>query len=154
MLVLSQNSQGSFALAEAFSERVTMAIQAYLTEIADVLNTDLIPQTFALNKWDDERLPQITFEDLDQISLEEFSKAIQRIKSVGLIAKTAKNVNHIADVIGLPDKVEEDISDEDLAKVLGEETSNAGEGMSTPFEGTRTSEGGQNDNDNNTENTA
>jgi len=129
MLVLSQNSQGSFALAEAFAERQIMAIQAYLNEIADVINSDLIRHTFALNGWDDERLPTITFEDIDEVGLEEYSKAIQRIKSVGLITKTAKNINHIAEQLDLPDRVADDIEHEELMKLLGEETSRAGDGF-------------------------
>ena len=129
MLVLSQNSQGSFALAEAFAERQVMAIQAYLSEIADVLNSDLIPHTFRMNGWGDERLPTIAFEDIDEVGLEEYSKALQRIKSVGLITKTAKNINHIAEKLDLPDRVPDDIEHEDLMELLGEETSRAGDGF-------------------------
>ena len=154
MLVLSQNGQGSFAMAEAFAERQIMAIQAYLSEIADVINSDLIRHTFALNGWDDERLPTITFEDIDEVGLEEYSKAIQRIKSVGLITKTAKNINHIAEQLDLPDRVSDDIEHEELMKLLGEETSRAGDGFATSGAGTSSEPNGEDTTSNNLENNA
>lgn len=84
-LKLGQDQVGSFALAGAKTSIMAMAIEARLREIADVLNKDLIKQTFDLNGWDDEELPQFTYTDLDEEDLDEFSKLVQRIFSVNAI---------------------------------------------------------------------
>src|SRR5690606_31461676 len=64
-LKLGQDQVGSFALAGAKTNLMAMGIEARLKEIADVINNDLVPQTFALNGWSTEELPFITFSDLD-----------------------------------------------------------------------------------------
>jgi hypothetical protein len=68
---------------------------------------------------------------LDETDLEAFSKAIQRIKAVGLIAPTPGNVNHIAEVLGLRDEVEDDMDQEELNVLLGKPTSRSGDGLNT-----------------------
>lgn len=82
---LGQEQVGSFALAGSKTSIMAMAIEARLREIADVLNNDLIPQTFALNGWDDEELPKFTYSDLDEEDIDEFGKLVQRVFSVNAI---------------------------------------------------------------------
>lgn len=84
-LKLGQDQVGSFALAGSKTSIMAMAIEARLREIADVLNNDLIKQTFALNGWDDEELPKFTYGDLDEEDLDEFGKLVQRVFSVNAI---------------------------------------------------------------------
>lgn len=110
---------------------LAMGIEARLKEIQDVLNNDLIPWIYKMNGWRDEKLPKFVYGDLDEIDLEAYSKAIQRIKAVGLIAPTAKNVNHIAEILDLPDEVDEEMDQEELNVLLGKPTSRSGDGMST-----------------------
>ena len=110
---------------------LAMGIEARLKEIQDVLNNDLIPWIYKMNGWRDEKLPKFVYGDLDEIDLEAYSKAIQRIKAVGLIAPTAKNVNHIAEILGLPDEVDEEMDQEELNVLLGKPTSRSGDGLST-----------------------
>lgn len=108
---------------------LAMAIESRMKEIRDVLNNELIPFLFRLNGWREEQYPTFEFGDLEDADLEAFSKAIQRIKAVGLIAPTAGNVNHIAEVLKLPDRVEEDMEQDDLNELLGKPTSRSGDGM-------------------------
>ncbi len=64
---------------------MAMAIEARLREIADTLNNDLVPQTFALNGWNDSELPKFTYSDLDEEDIDEFGKLVQRVFSVNAI---------------------------------------------------------------------
>ena len=129
LLKLGQDSVGSYSLADSKSSLVAMAIESRLKEIQDVLNNDLMRQLFEVNGWPVDELPDFVYGDLDEIDVDKFSQAIQRIKAVGLITPTMGNVNHIAEVIGLPDRVEDGTSQEELNELLGTPTSRSGDGM-------------------------
>lgn len=120
---------GSYSLADSKTNMLAMAIESRMKEIRDVLNSELIPFLFRLNGWREEQYPTFEFGDLEDADLEAFSKAIQRIKAVGLIAPTAGNVNHIAEVLKLPDRVAGDMEQDDLNELLGKPTSRSGDGM-------------------------
>lgn len=149
ILIMGQTSTGSYALGSIKSNLMSLAIEARLREIADVLNQDLIPQTFKLNGWTDEELPQIIFDPIEDDTLEDFSKFVQRTASTGMLTRDLDTVNRVRNMLGLEDLTEED----DLEELLTDPTSKASKGMETPFEGTRTSEGEGNDNDGNNDNT-
>jgi hypothetical protein len=114
MLKMGQDQVGSYSLAGAKTNIMAMAIEARLQEIQDVLNYDLIPQLFALNgERPDTPLPKLQYGDLDEVDLDEFSKAIQRIGSVGGLERDREVMNKIRKalkVTPLPDDapVEED----------------------------------------------
>lgn len=128
---LGQDGVGSYSLADSKTNMLAMGIEARLKEIQDVLNNDLIPWLYKMNGWRDTELPKFVYGDLDDTDLEAFSKAIQRIKAVGLIAPTPGNVNHIAEVLGLPDEVDEGMDQEELNILLGKPTSRSGDGLNT-----------------------
>lgn len=129
MLKLGQDSVGSYSLADSKSSIMAMAIESRLKEIQDVLNTDLMRQLFEVNGWDTEELPKFVYGDLDEIDIDGFSQAIQRIKAVGMIAPTAGNVNFIAETLGLPDRIEDSMSQDALNTLLGPAESKSGAGM-------------------------
>lgn len=129
LLKLGQDSVGSYSLADSKSSIMAMAIESRLKEIQDVLNNDLMRQLFEVNGWSVDELPEFVYGDLDEVDIDKFSQAIQRIKAVGLITPTMGNVNHIAEVIGLPDRVEDGTSQEELNELLGTPTSRSGDGM-------------------------
>lgn len=97
MLKMGQDQVGSYSLAGAKTNIMAMAIESRLQEIQDVLNNDLIPQLFALNKDFTPRkdLPKLQYGDLDEVDLDEFSKAIQRIGSVGGLERDREVMNKI-----------------------------------------------------------
>lgn len=128
---LGQDGVGSYSLADAKTNLLAMGIEARLKEIQDVLNNDLIPWLYKMNGWRDTEMPKFVYGDLDETDLEAFSKAIQRIKAVGLIAPTPGNVNHIAEVLGLPDEVDEEMDQEELNILLGKPTTKSGTGMAS-----------------------
>lgn len=126
-LKIGQDQVGSFALAGAKTTIMAMAIEARLREIADVLNKDLIKQTFELNGWDDVDLPQFTYTDLDEEDLDEFSKLVQRIFSVNAIEFDREIANIIRERgFGASPYPKDKEVDDDL---LPQNRSRAGDGM-------------------------
>lgn len=130
VLKLGQSSVGSYSLADSKTSILAMAMEARLREIQDVLNNDLIVQTYRVNGWStEEDLPYFQYGDLDEVDTEAFSKAIQRCAATATITRTPKNINRIHEVLGLPDRVPEDMAQEKLNELLGHETSRSGDGM-------------------------
>lgn len=157
VLRLGQDGVGSYSLADSKTNMLAMAIESRLKEIRDVLNSELIPFLFRLNGWREEQYPTFEFGDLEDADLEAFSKAIQRIKAVGLIAPTRDNVNHIAEVLKLPDRIPDDMSQGDINELLGKATTRSGDSLNTPTGGMNGTAKATAANDNsslNTENTA
>lgn len=106
---------------------MNLAIEARLREIQDVLNNDLVKQLFALNGYPpDEELPQIKFSNFDNENLDEFSKAIQRIFSVGAVEFDRPIANRIRKALGVDQKPE---NAEVNREILTNATSRSGDGM-------------------------
>ncbi|WPJ20562.1 putative portal protein [Pseudomonas phage vB_PF_Y1-MI] len=100
MLKMGQDQVGSYSLAGAKTNIMAMAIEARLQEIQDVLNNDLVKQLFALNGVPPNvKLPKLVYGDLDEVDLDEFSKAIQRIGSVGGLERDRPVMNKIRDAL-------------------------------------------------------
>lgn len=134
ILRMGQDSVGSYALASEKSSIMRVAIEARLREVADVLNNDLVPQLFALNGYaPDEELPKIVHTDVDAINLDEFSKAVQRIFSVGAIEFDRPVANRIRQSLGVDIKPENDPIDQETLPGF---SSRSGDGLKTPGEGT------------------
>lgn len=85
LLKMGQDKVGSYALAGSKTNIVAMAIEDVLQEIADVLNHDLIRHTYELNGWDVTKAPVFKYGDLDDVSLDEFSKALQRMAATSSV---------------------------------------------------------------------
>lgn len=149
ILILGQGATGSYALGSIKSNLMSMAIEARLKEISNVLNKHLIPMTFEMNGWDDEELPQIYFDDFKEDDSESFSKMIQRVFSVGAVEVDRAVLNKIRRTMGVDPYPDDMPVQEDL---LSGNTSKAGNELSNPLEGSRTTDNGQNDNDANLNN--
>jgi hypothetical protein len=142
---------GSFSLADSNTNLVSLAMSHRLNEIADVLNSDLVPQLFALNGWSQERLPKFKYGDISEMSADELGKLAQRTGSIGLVPKSIDVVNRILRAMGVAE-LPEDTNIEDVEFTM--ESSNAGEGMQTPFSGTAKKPTGKDDSASNNENAA
>lgn len=152
ILKIGQDQVGSFALAGEKTNLMSMAIEARLQEIADVLNNDLIPQTFKLNGWADTEYPQFTYGNLNEIDLEEFSKAVQRIFSVNAIEADRAVMNKIrTSAFKVDPKPEEEPVNKDE---LPQQESRAGDGMAKGSgNGTSNRAAGTDNSSNNADNT-
>lgn len=141
MLKMGQDQVGSYSLAGAKTNIMSLAIESRLKEIEDVLNQDLVRQLFALNgAAPDEALPKLAYGELDRIDLEEYSKAVQRIFSTGGIEFDRQIANRIRRAMGVDEKPVDTPIDRDAIPLVGE--SKAGEGMKTAGPGTSKSPGG------------
>lgn len=128
MLKMGQDQVGSYSLAGAKTNIMAMAIEARLKEIQDTLNNDLIPQLFALNGeiLTAKELPKLQYGDLDEVDLDEFSKAIQRMGSVGALELDRPMANKIRESIKVvPKKDNEPV---DKKEIMGGD-SQAADGM-------------------------
>lgn len=136
LLKMGQEKVGSFSLAGAKTNILAMAIEHRLQEIKTVLDSDLIPSLFELNGWQDERLPKMVYDDLDEADLDEFSKAVQRVFSVNAIEFDRDVADVIRDRMGFKLKGEDkEIQEDELLN----NRSRSGDGGATPGEGTSTS---------------
>jgi hypothetical protein len=153
ILLQGNTSVGSFALGSLKNSMTGNAVENYLKHIVEVLNNDLIRQIYEMNGWDASRRCTLDYEGFEPADLETFSKALQRISSVGLLPKTLDVINTVMRTLGI-DELPASTTQDELDTILSEVTSRAGDGLATPFEGTRTQAGTGNDNDTNLENVA
>lgn len=150
VLKMGQSNVGSFALADAKTNLLAIRIAAILKQITTVINNDLIPHTFRLNGWDDEQLPYVKHGDLEELSLEDLGKYIQRVVSVGAMEVDKDVSDHLRNRIRVEDEPTRPL--DDRFKPDGE--SRAGDGQRTSGPGTSTSANGQDDDSvSNSENT-
>ena len=109
-------------------------IQRDISIIESILNHDLIPQWLnVLNGMglsvDD--LPSIEAGEIDDLSIDELSKFIQRVGTSGYLPVVPEVINHILSGSGIDYRVPDDMSTEDLKDMLSDNTSNSGEGDGT-----------------------
>ncbi len=127
---LGGNSGDSFSIAEAKTNLLSLSLSYRLKEIAEVLNTELIPFLYKANGWSDTELPQFVFGDFDEVSLEVFSKALQRLKAVNLIETDRSILNAVRKSIGVPERPDDEPPDLE-ALTLTEGQSRSGDSFST-----------------------
>lgn len=146
ILKMGMDTAGSFSVQDGDSNILAISVTHRLQEMADVLNHDLIPQLFAMNGWDDTDLPKIVPKDISPASLEETSKFIQRVFSVGGMEIDRGVLNRIREIGGFPLKPEDDPVDvANLSTTLAGKASSAGQGMEVGVtgDGTSTNPGGK-----------
>lgn len=131
ILKLGADGTGSFSLAESKSSVLALAIDYRLREIAGVLNSHLMRTLYELNGWDTANMAKFTYEDVEEVSLEDFSKAVQRIFSTSAIEFDRAVANRIREVLGLEPKPDDEPIDEDSlpANIAANAASKAAEGM-------------------------
>lgn len=137
ILQMGQSATGSFALGSIKNSLSGAAAEGMIKQICEVLNQDLIKQTYELNGWDASRRGTLDYDNLEDADLETLSKFWQRVASVGLIEKDREILNAVrvaAGVDALPDDLppQEDImtgnnsrSGDGMAKGSGNGTSDS-----------------------------
>ena len=101
ILVMGQSATGSFALGQVKNSLTGAAVESMIKTIKDVLNKDLIRQTYELNGWDTSRMCEIDYENLESVDAETFSKAVQRMGATGYLTKDLDVVNKVRTSIGV-----------------------------------------------------
>lgn len=140
ILLMGNTSVGSFALGSIKSSLTGAFIESMLKRIVQVFNEDLIKQVYELNGWDTSRRCKIEYDGVEDIDLESFSKAIQRIGATGFLPKNIDVVNKILSSLDIQTLKE----DANLDELLPEKTTRAGDGMESGM-GNGTGEGSNTD---------
>lgn len=146
ILKLGADGAGSFSLAESKSSVLALAIDYRLREIAEVLNSHLMRLIYEMNGWDASITAKFVYADIEDVSLEEFSKAIQRIVSVNAVELDRAFLNRVRKVLGLQELPDDaPVDKESLPANMVTQTTGAGAGMEigTTGEGTSKKPGGQ-----------
>ena len=140
VLILGQSATGSFALGAIKNSFSAAYAESLLQSIVEVLNEDLIRQTYELNGWNTERMGKIDYDNVEPTDLETLSKYYQRVASVGLLEKDREVLNAVRVAVGI-DALPADL--EPQQDLITPDTSRAGDGFATPGEGTATDVSGE-----------
>lgn len=157
ILKLGAEGTGSFSLAESKSSVLALAIDYRLREISQVLNSHLMRLIYEMNGWGCEDLPKFVYNDIEEVSLEEFSKAIQRIASTSMIEVDRPVLNRIRVILGIAPKGEDEPVDTDMlpASLSGQATAAAkGMEVGTTGDGTSKTSSGKDRSSSNSDNAA
>lgn len=158
ILKLGAEGTGSFSLAESKSSVLAIAIDYRLREIAEVLNQDLMRTLYEVNGWDTANMAKFVYADIEEVSLEDFSKAVQRIFSTSAIEVDREVMNRIREVIGVaPKPSDEEVDKEKLPATMTGQFSKSGAGMEVGTSGNGTAKnpnGGKDSSAQNADNSA
>ena len=126
------------------------AAEMMLKSIRDVIQKELIQQTYTLNSWDVSRMGTLDYDNLDDINLEELSKSYQRYSSTGLLELDREVLNAVRESVGI-DPLPLDLPPQ--TEILTGSTSKSGAGYASPTGiGTSTTVSGDDTSSNNLEN--
>lgn len=137
---LGNDGQGSYNLSESKQSIHGHFVQRDIDIIVEAFNKNLIPQLLALNdiRLSDEDMPRLKPGLIQEVDMEGFSKFVQRIGAVGYLPKTPTVINKILDVGGFDEELPEDMDIDELLKILGQDTSRSGDGMTAGSSGNGT----------------
>ncbi|QYC52510.1 hypothetical protein [Salmonella phage SSBI34] len=140
-LNVGNDEQGSYNLSESKQTIHTQYVQRVNDIILECINENLIPQVLALNgiRLSEEDMPKVKAGLIVDIDMEGFSKAIQRIGAVGYLPKTPEVINKVLEVLGIDMEIDQNISQEELMSMLGQDISRSGDGMTPGSSGNGTS---------------
>jgi hypothetical protein len=151
ILVMGQGSTGSFSLGQLKNTLSGTAAESTLRSIVDVLNADLVRQTYELNGWDVSRCGSFDYDNLEAEDLETFSKAAQRFASTSIIEVDREVLNRVRTAMGV-DPLPDDLEPQE--EYMPNFSSRSGDGLATAGEGTSTTVTGADTSSNNLENAA
>lgn len=143
VLRLGADGTGSFSLAEAKSSILALAIDYRLKEIAEVLNMHLMRTIYAQNGWNQENMAQFVYSDIEEIDLDTFSSAIQRVFATSAIEMDRSVMNKVREAFKVP-KLPDDmpVDKEKLPAAMAGNSSRSGDGMEVGTTGSGTRKNG------------
>ena len=101
ILIMGQGSTGSYALGQIKNSLSGSAAESILQSLVDVLNNDLVRQTYDLNGWDSSRAGHFDYDNLESEDLETFSKAVMRFASTSSIEADREFLNRVRQSMGI-----------------------------------------------------
>jgi hypothetical protein len=155
VLRLGSDGTGSFSLAESKSSILALAVSSRLQEIADTLQK-LVKIIYSQNGWEITNLPKFKYAEVEEIDLETFSKAVQRIFSTSAIEIDRAVMNRVRKMIGVQELAEdEEVNIALLPANISGNSSKSGAGMAVGTSGSGTAKdpfGSEDTSTSNTEN--
>lgn len=153
ILVMGQSSTGSFALGAIKNSLVGSYMENMVKGILQVINGELVKQTYRLNGWDETRMCSIYADNLEQEDTEALSKLVQRTASVSCLEVDRPVLNRIRRAMGV-DELPDDLEPQTDLIPGYESKSGSGMAVGTVGEGTATSLSGSDTSSNNSDNAA
>lgn len=102
-ILLGHENVGSFALGASKADLFSMALEAWLDEIAAVFNRYAIPRLFRINNFDVEELPKLRPEKIHVPDLNALSNYVSRLAGAGMpLFPDNELENHLREVASLP----------------------------------------------------
>ena len=83
-LMLGSSERGSFALSKSKSDLFLRALESYITTIVDVLNKQLVPMLWKLNKMPVETMPKIVAGDVAPHDLKELGAYLRNLNGANI----------------------------------------------------------------------
>lgn len=80
ILIIGGDRTGSFALAETKQSLFIQSLQSIINSLAHTLNSRAVPQLFAINNWQLEKLPSIIADDIQPPSIKEIALLLRSLK--------------------------------------------------------------------------
>ena len=103
-ILMGHKSAGSFALSSDKTKLFSVAISAWLDNIAEVFNKKAIPDLFKANKIELDEYPKLVFSDIEKKSLDAVSQYVERCIRVGAIMPTDALESHLLGLADLPQR--------------------------------------------------
>jgi hypothetical protein len=158
-ITMGSDKGGSLSLQDGSTNLLALQVAYRLSEVANTLNQELVPALWRMNGWSCERLPKVAFKDVSSVSIEEFTKGIQRLASTSMLEVSRPVLNKIYEVMGFPQRPDDEPVDvANLPATLTGQSSKSGSGMEVGTSGKGTAkngvDNGQNPSDNNADNNA
>lgn len=130
-LTTGDNSGGSYNLLEGQVSMQALTVGRDCQVIDEMWNKQVFPKLLELNGWKYKKsdMPKWESGDVQPLSVEEFSKGIQRCKSFLPIKPVV--INQILKGIGIDFEVDSNMTTEELREILSDVPDNSGEGDGT-----------------------
>lgn len=111
MLLLGQDSVGSFALSQDQTDLFVMAVDGIADQIASVLNRFAIPRLLELNGMDLENHPVIAHTPVARGDLSQFAAALAQVANSGLILPDVELERSLRERLDLPPLTDEEVAE-------------------------------------------
>ena len=104
MLLLGQDSVGSWALADSKTNILSMSIGAMLDGVVNVVNRQAIPKLCQFNGMPEKDWPVLTHGDMESPDLAQLGSFLAQATTAGLLVPDEGLEQHVREIAGLPTK--------------------------------------------------
>lgn len=103
-LLLGSDRVGSFALGTAKIDLWTLAVDSIAKSIAEVINQHAIPRLLKLNAMRIDKLPYLTYGQVNSIELTEIADFVSKLANAGVLLPDRDLETHLRTLADLPDR--------------------------------------------------